>query len=85
MIILSDGINTTNKKLDRGFPRRTDWQKIGLDDDLSVTADLVAGLDRLGALINGVGAETFGEGFDVVTNYLSMDNKFKQPFIQLLI
>ncbi|MCK4565484.1 MAG: hypothetical protein KAU94_12515, partial [Verrucomicrobia bacterium] len=68
------------------YPRRTDWQEIGLDYDLGVTDDLVAGAWVDWAhWINGVGAEAFGEGFDAVTNYLSLDNEFKQRFIRLEI
>ncbi len=82
MIDVSDGTN----RFTYVYPRRTDWQEIGLDYDLGVTDDLVAGAWVDWAhWIDGVGAEAFGEGFDAVTNYLSLDNEFKQRFIRLEI
>ena len=68
------------------YPRRTDWQEAGLDYDLGVTTNLVDGPWTNGAhWIAGVSAEAYGEGFDAVTNHLSLDNGYRQWFIRLEI
>ena len=68
------------------YPRRTDWQEAGLDYDLGTTSNLVDGAWSNGAhWIAGVGAEAFGEGFDAVTNHLSLENESRQRFIRLEI
>ncbi|MCF7849557.1 MAG: hypothetical protein K9M45_11965 [Kiritimatiellales bacterium] len=66
------------------YPRRTDWEEIGLEYDLGVTTNLVTGpWINWAHWISGVGSEGFGAGFDTVTNNLALDNEFMQRFIRL--
>jgi hypothetical protein len=68
------------------YPRRTDWVEIGLDYDLGVSTNLITGpWVNWAHWIAGVGSEAYGQGFDAVTNYLSLDNAFNQRFIRLEI
>jgi hypothetical protein len=68
------------------YPRRTDWQEIGLDYGLGFSTNLMDGSWVDGAhWISGVGAEEFGEGFDAVTNYLSFGSAVGQGFVRLEI
>lgn len=68
------------------YPRRTDWQEAGLEYGLGTTTNLMGGPWTNGAhWVAGIGAETYGEGFDAVTNVLSLDNAFRQRFIRLEI
>lgn len=68
------------------YPRRTDWQEIGLNYDLGTTTNLVDGSWTNAAhWIGGIGKETYGEGFDAVTNCLPLNNGLNPQFIRLEI
>lgn len=76
--------NIENDRFVYVYPRRADWQTIGLRYNLTTTTNLVEGpWIETAHQVDGVGDSAFGAGFDAVTNSLSLNGPSLQQFIRL--